>query len=154
MCVCVCDNHVYQLLLIVNIERVCMRDAAAAFGKTETFPDSKFTGPIWAHLGPTRPRWAPCGTREPCYLGWLIWFNLNSSGTQWVREGHTPLGEYGWTKWRDMLVSDDSQLPWPWGSEHLCWPMWILDWDAFEKLREGRFSGLDEYIEHLGIHYG
>ena len=32
-----------------------------------TSPDSKVQ---WAHLGPTGPRWVPCGPREPCCLGW------------------------------------------------------------------------------------
>ena len=33
-------------------------------------PDSKVHGgQHGAHLGPTEPRWEPCGPREPCYLG-------------------------------------------------------------------------------------
>ena len=32
----------------------------------EIDPDSKVPG---ANMGPTGPRWAPCGPREPCYLG-------------------------------------------------------------------------------------
>ena len=32
------------------------------------FPDNKVHG---ANMGPTGPRWAPCGPREPCYLGYF-----------------------------------------------------------------------------------
>ena len=30
---------------------------------------ARFMGSTWAHLGPTGPRWAPCWSRELCYLG-------------------------------------------------------------------------------------
>ena len=30
---------------------------------------ARFTGPAWAHLGPTGPRWVPCRSHDPCYLG-------------------------------------------------------------------------------------
>ena len=32
-------------------------------------PNNKVNG---AHLGPTRPRWAPCWPHEPCYMGWVL----------------------------------------------------------------------------------
>ena len=32
----------------------------------EAYPDSKIHA---ANIGPTWPSWAPCGPREPCYLG-------------------------------------------------------------------------------------
>ena len=34
---------------------------------------AKFMGPIWAHLGPTGPSWAPCWPHELCYLGLFSW---------------------------------------------------------------------------------
>ena len=34
------------------------------------YPDKQSSwGPHGAYLGPTRPSWAACGPREPCYLG-------------------------------------------------------------------------------------
>ena len=33
---------------------------------------ARFMGQHGAHLGPTRPRWAPCWPHEPCYLGFPI----------------------------------------------------------------------------------
>ena len=33
---------------------------------------TRFTWPIWGPPGSCRPRWAPCGPHEPCYLGWSV----------------------------------------------------------------------------------
>ena len=45
-----------------------------------SFPDSKVY--VWgqhgAHLGPVGPRWAPCWSHEPCYLGCFFIANLNN----------------------------------------------------------------------------
>ena len=47
---------------------ICAATAAElkSYGASDTVPDSKVNG---AHLGPTRPRWAPCLPHELYYLG-------------------------------------------------------------------------------------
>ena len=42
------------------------------------FHDKKSSwGRHGAYLGPTGSRWAPCGPREPCYLGCFAMFGMN-----------------------------------------------------------------------------
>ena len=44
----------------------------------QIYPDSNIHG---AYLGPTGTMWAPCGPREPCYLGKLSWSLIHVSPT-------------------------------------------------------------------------
>ena len=39
------------------------------FQRIHTPQIAKFTGTTWGPPGSCRPRWAPCGHHEPCYLG-------------------------------------------------------------------------------------
>ena len=46
-------------------------------------------GPTWGHLGPSRPRWAPCWPHELCYLGT---YNRHSIAHPWLWINSPPPG--------------------------------------------------------------
>ena len=54
----------------------CRRRPMTTAGKIGNYVAYPWLQGSWgqhgAHLGPTGPRWAPCGSREPCYMGYSV----------------------------------------------------------------------------------
>ena len=78
---------------------VCLLTLLMAWQHEEVPWKQGLWGPHGAYLGPTGPRWAPCGPCEPCYLGRasagaaMTRFGFNTYGTRtlthWGRVTHT-----------------------------------------------------------------
>ena len=63
-----------------------------------------------AYLGPTGPRWAPCRSHEPCYLGWF-----GETGARWEmgQVGHMAISRnplIWWLCLKVMIISHTTTL--------------------------------------------
>ena len=78
----IASAQIFQFVMLIHLYN-CMflPNFILSKMKEENTLLARFLGPHVAYLGPTGPRWAPCGPREPCYLVSTKFMHLQNSMT-------------------------------------------------------------------------
>ena len=111
--------------------------------RKQGLPDSKVRG---ANMGPTGPRLAPCGPREPCYLGCHTWKTLAQNHTNTTNQSSTVIDlmhlcNISWHKYKILIRTNIC-----------CLVSWVLSWKQhFPVILETAFSSDASFISETPL---